>query len=210
MNKQVNENKPETLKSMDLCDMTWYKMDLAVRTKNLALVRFVAEEDFLSLTEYWYWVTGHAISFDFIELLKYLQNDLKVDFAEKIRELSPGDLEGLTHDVFVAAVCGRHEIVEYVVREFKNQEIFNAAFCGAARGGNRRLLHWLHDCISGFHIGNELLNEAVEENLEKCAEVIAQITRYAQDTFVLEKNKEGKNALDKADEIVQFLSQFRK
>lgn len=209
MNRQINEINPETLKGSDLCDMTWYKMDLAVRTKNLDLVKFVANEDFLSLTGYWHWVTGHAIMFDFIELLKYLQNDLKVDFAEKVRALSPSDLKFLSHDVFVAAKCGQHEIVEYVVREFKNQEIFNAAFRGAARGGNRRLLHRLHNC-PGFDTGNALLNEAVEDCLEQCARVIAQITGYAQDAFVLEKNEKEKDALDNAEGIVKFLSLYRK
>lgn len=209
MNRQINEINTEILKGSDLCDMTWYKMDLAVRTKNLDLVKFVAEEDCLSLTGYWHWVTGHAITFDFIELLKYLQNDLKVDFAEKVRSLSPDDLKYLTRDVFAAAAFGRHEIVEYVVREFKNQEIFNAAFRGAAQGGNRRLLHRLHNC-PGFDTGNALLNEAVEDCLAQCARVIAQITRYAKDTFVLEKNEKGKDALDNAEEIVKFLSSYRK
>ena len=208
MNRQVNAINPETLKGCELCDMTWYKMDLAVRTKNLALVMFVADEDCLSLTGYWHWVAGLAIMSNFIELLKYLRNDLKVDFAEKVRALSPADLNSLGHDVLVAAKCGRREIVEYVVREFKSQEIFNAAFCGAARSGNRRLLHCLHNC-PGFDIGNAMLNEAVKECLGQCAKVIAQITRYAKDTFVLAEDENGKDALDKASEIVQFLSPYR-
>ena len=99
----------ENTEGVLLCDWAWYNMDLAIRRKDLALVKFVAEENGLDLADLWLWTTEHAIIFEFFELLDYLQKELKVDFAEKIRSLSAGDLQYLNNTVGFAARCGKLE-----------------------------------------------------------------------------------------------------
>ena len=104
-----NKTDLEKTKGTLLCDWAWYNMDLAIRKKDLALVKFVAEENGLDLADLWVWTTAHAIIFEFIELLDYLQKELKVDFSEKIRSLSAEDLEYLNGTVSFAAKCGKFE-----------------------------------------------------------------------------------------------------
>ena len=99
----------ENTKGILLCDWAWYNMDLAIRRKDLALVKFVAEENGLDLADLWLWTTEHAIIFEFFELLDYLQKELKVDFAGKIRSLSAEDLQYLKDTALFAGKCGKLE-----------------------------------------------------------------------------------------------------
>ena len=107
----------EKTKGIQLCDWAWYNMDLAIRRKDLDLVKFVAEENGLDLADLWLWTTEHAIIFEFVELLDYLQKELKVDFSEKIRSLSAEDLQYLNAPVKSAAKCGTFEHSPVVVRQ---------------------------------------------------------------------------------------------
>ena len=203
-----NRTDLESAKGSKLCDWTWYNMDLAIRRKDLALVKFVAEEDGLDLAVLWLWTTAHAITFEFIELLDYLQKELKVDFAEKIRSLSAEDLQDLNSTVKVAASCGKDEVVKYAVRKFKHRETFNAAFLGAASGGQKYLLSSLRCC--GFKIDGELAARAMTASLEHSADVIRLIALVAGDAFVLENNEAGNAALSQAEEVIRTLGGYRK
>lgn len=207
MNSKSKEVKPAIRNGEDLCDWSWYKMDLAIRRKDLALVKFVAEEDFLDLAELWLWAAQHAIYWNFIELLNYLQKELKVDFSEKVRALSAEDRQLLRLSVRTAAEHGNAEIVEFAISEFKIPEIFNAAFIGAAEGGQIFLLLRLRRC--GFEIGSELASRAMEACLKHSEKVVRQIALSAGDAFVLEKNEAGDGPLSQAEKIVRTLADYR-
>ena len=203
-----NRTDLESAKGSKLCDWEWYNMDLAIRRKDLALVKFVAEENCLDLADLWHWTTTHAISFEFIELLDYLQKELKVDFPEKVRSLAAEDLQALNHAVAVAAKCGKDEVVKFAVREFKHQATFNAAFIGAARGGQDYLLSSLRCC--GFKIDGELATRAMTACLEHSTDVVRHIAQAAGDAFVLENDEAGNAALSQAEEVIRTLAGYRK
>ena len=87
------------------------KMEEAIETGKLETVLKTASELGVDLKAEWVTTAAKAMSCNFIELLKYLQQELKIDYSEEIGKLSFYDLEELAdilEVVFALAEANGH------------------------------------------------------------------------------------------------------
>ena len=79
------------------------KMENAIETGNLETVLQTASELGVDLKAEWEFTAATAISCNFTELLKYLQQELQINYSEEIGKLSFEEREELDHSVYLAA-----------------------------------------------------------------------------------------------------------
>ena len=204
--KNINGRKENTMAK----DETFNTVEAAIETRDLETVLRTAPALNADLKEDWPFYAAEAIENDFPDLLKYLQEELKVDFSEEIGALSFENRMWLDDAVRGAALCGQSEIVEYAVKEFRSPQTFNAAFIGAVRGHQLNLL-WSLATSRKFKIGNALLKSALSaawsEGHEDTVDFL--LNDLTGNKSCLERDAYGNDALDHlVDKTLDVVSQL--
>ena len=176
------------------------KMERAIETGNLETVLQTASELGVDLKEDWIFTAAKAISCNFTELLKYLQQKVQIDYSGEIGKLSYEEREELDHSVYLAAQDGNRESIEYVIREFKSRQTFNAAFIGAAGNHQENVLGMLYQVhqSNGFTIGNDTLNNALAAVCNyRCTKLFEYLPGFSELNPVPSPDAYGDDAVDK-------------
>ncbi|MBE6370709.1 MAG: hypothetical protein E7055_01375 [Lentisphaerae bacterium] len=182
------------------CDDVNEKMENAIETGNLETVLQTASELGVDLKEDWTSTAAKAISCNFTELLKYLQQELQINYSEEIGKLSFEEREELDHSVYLAAQSGNRESIEYVIREFKSLQTFNAAFIGAAKNHQEDMLGVLYQLhrSNGFTIGNDTLSNALAAACSyRYTNLFEYLTGFSELNPVPSPDAYGDDAVDK-------------
>ena len=172
-------------------------MENAFKNGNLEEVLRKAPAAGIDLKEEWTSVAADAIFCNLPGLLKYLQQELQINFSEEIDKLAFDEREEINHSVFLAARDGHCEIIEYAVKEFKSRETFNAAFIGAAGGHQRTVLGVLDSFSGDYKVNGDLLNKALAAACRDrmVEELIFNYADGASDSF-LQKDAYGRDTVD--------------
>ena len=176
------------------------KMEEAIETGKLETVLKTASELGVDLKAEWVTTAAKAMSCNFTELLKYLQQELKIVYSEEIGKLSFYDLEELADSVRQAARDGNCESVKYVIMEFKSRQIFNAAFIGAAGNHQENVLKELFQLqqSNGYTIGTDTLNNAVAAACDyRYTDLFEHLTLFSDRNPVLSPDAFGDDAVEK-------------
>ena len=194
---ELNEKNTNTQKENAMSnDETINTVEDAIRTCDLETALRIASAQGINLKDDWWYYAEVAILYNFPDFLKYLQEELKLDFSEEIEKLPFESREELDNAIRLAARSGECKIVEYAMKEFRSPLTFNAAFIGAAQGHQLNLLYALA-ASKHYKIDQSLLNSALFAACKEGHEdTVEELMRWMENKPSLAADAYGNDAVD--------------
>ena len=190
--KNTNTQKENAMSNNEIINT----VEEAIDTCDLETVLRIASAQGINLTDDWWYYAVEAIHYNFLDFLKYLQEELKLDFSKEIEKLPFESREDLDNAVRLAARSGECELVEYAMKEFRSPLTFNAAFIGAAQGHQLNLLCALA-ASKDYKIDQPLLNSALFAACrEGHADMVEDLMCWMEDKPCLKADAYGNDAVD--------------